>query len=71
MEHIGEAIFDIPSMIQSQAESMKKILKPFKIYQLIGIANSAIICGIGFTFFLLISDGLGGVHKLTPGAGPC
>ena len=26
MEHIGEAIFDIPFMIQSHAESMKKIL---------------------------------------------
>ena len=25
-EHIGEAIFDIPFMIQSHAESMKKIL---------------------------------------------
>ena len=25
-EHIGEAMFDIPFMIQSHAESMKKIL---------------------------------------------
>ena len=27
LEHLGEAIFDIPFMIQSHAESMKKILR--------------------------------------------
>ena len=40
MEHIGKVIFDIPFMIQSHAESIKKSWEPFKIYQL---ANPAII----------------------------
>ena len=26
LEHVGEAIFDVPFIIQSHAESMKKIL---------------------------------------------
>ena len=41
LEGKGEASFDIPLMIQSHAESMKKIVGPFRIYQLTSTANPA------------------------------
>ena len=37
----GEASFDTPFRIQSHAESMKKIVEPFRIYQLTSTANPA------------------------------
>ena len=60
LEHIGKVIFDIPFMIQSYTESMKKILVDPK-----GLPGFFSYFQHGFPyvlqFFSLISDGLGSV----------
>ena len=46
MEHIGKVIFDIPFMIESHAESMKKSWELFRIYTSYEISQSSPISQI-------------------------
>ena len=46
LEHIGKVIFDIPFMIESHAESMKKSWELFRIYTSYEISQSSPISQI-------------------------